>query len=65
MTSNYDIFEYQFEMLFRCVRNVIGEQTIKVYKTKDDEDNARELDEIVGYDGVKISNYSTLLGVAL
>ena len=48
MTSNYDIFEYQFEMLFRCVRNVIGEQTIKVYKTKDDEDNARELDEIVG-----------------
>ena len=48
MELNNDIFEYQFEMLFQRVKNVIGESTINVYQTKEDETIASELDQIVG-----------------
>lgn len=48
-TSNEDIYEYQFNSLFRCVRPIIGRDTLKVYETKEEEQEEKELDELFGH----------------
>lgn len=47
--SNEDIYEYQFTSLFNYVRSLIGIDTIKVYETQEEEQEDKELDDILGH----------------
>ena len=47
-TLGEDIYEYHFANLFGLVKDVIGEKTIKVYETKEEEQLDKETDEYIG-----------------
>ena len=46
--TNEDIYEYQFTSLFKYVKSLIGRDTIKVYETLEEEQDDKELDELIG-----------------
>ena len=46
--SNKDIYEYQFTALFKCVKSLIGRDTIRIYATQEEEQMDKELDELIG-----------------
>lgn len=47
INTDEHIYEYQFNSLYQCVKSIIGRDTINIYNTTEDEQDDKELDEIL------------------